>query len=155
MRKSLVPGVFKKEMNAVYTVEAAFIFPIMIFVILALLWLFFFMYARIKLEADVDMEAREISRTVAAKDDREEDMITEDLLKKAISGYPYYHYSNGSISTENGKIKVNASLIRNTEYGFLYEMTGNIDVSGEWYHWDNPRIKRIISVIAEKAGKEE
>ena len=52
---------YRKEIDASTTVEAAFVIPLIVIVIFVFFRLLFFMYARIKIDADLDRAAREAS----------------------------------------------------------------------------------------------
>ena len=144
----------KCEYKASTTVEIALILPVFIFAIFAFLWLMFFMYARIKLEADLNMAVMEVSEIMAVNEEDETAQIMERILSGYIREYPYYGVYEADIMTDRGEITATASIQANILYGgvqglFTRGMSGTKSSASVKY-WNCPKIKRIISVIMQR-----
>ena len=143
-------------LNASATVEATFIIPIMIIVIIALFWLMFFMYARIKLEADSDMSAERTAELMAVADTVDMDRIRKAHPEKYISEYPYYDVVDRSILYDDGKITVRSQLGLSgpdkVSPGFISGRINMIRYSRNLKCRTNPKIKRIIHTILDNTG---
>ncbi len=145
----------KHDYKASTTVEASLILPVFIFAIFAVLWLLFFMYARIKLEADLNRVAMEVSEVMAVRGEEESDRIMEEILSGYIRDYPYYGVCETEIMSDHGEITATASLQANVIYGgiqglFTQSMSGT-GSSASVKYWDCPKIKRVINVIMQRS----
>lgn len=148
-----------KYYEASATVEAALILPLIIMIIFSFLWLLFFLYARIKAEADADLMAAKAGEEIVMEGKRDIERILEDYPEQYIGPYPYYTIRESSIDVEGNEVSVHTGLERSRgPVGKIAELTGifsYIDYSGKIRIWNNPGIKRIISVILAKLPGEE
>ena len=149
----------RSGINASTTVEASFVIPLIIISIMALFWLIFFMYARIKLEADEYLAARKAGEEFVMKEKASVDVLPSDYPAGYIEAYPYYYVEDNSIGLDKGKITVSAHIMRRTRFsglmGVFTGQTSGISCSESVKYWDNPRIKRVISVVTDNMGNEE
>ena len=141
------------------TAEAAFIMPVIIFVILAMIRLLFFMYARIKIEADTDMTICTASRIFNMEQQVGADMLPQGFEEQYLKEYPHYDITERKITVDKDRITVCGALENNiADFGLSHLFTGSIGrivYSGTGDYWNNPRIKRIISVALRTAGREQ
>ncbi len=137
------------------TVEAAFILPVCLFAIFAVLWLLFFMYARIKLEADLNMAVMEVSESVAADGEEELEKLMDEAVSDHLRDYPYYGIQNTDIAADHGEITATASVRSKVIYkGIQGLFTGKMNgtsSSASVRYWNCPGIKRIISVVLQRS----
>ena len=147
----------QEGLNASATVEASFIFPVMIFVIIAYLWLVFFMYARIKLEADADMALNEAVECYVITGKTGEDVIPEDLTERYIKGYPYCTLTEKSLKVDNNDLLIDAGLrLRAPEHGLIGRFTKGMrtaSVECGVRYFDRAQIKRY-ACVAKKTLKQ-
>ena len=138
-----------KHLTASTTVEAALILPLMLAVIFAFFRLMFFMYARIKLDADLDRSAIEAARYISENGEKDPGTELRLFADKYIQGYPYYTVNSRMIDSERNRIKTTATLKSMINMGFsgvFVGSTGEIKSSTTVDGWDCPRIKRLIDI---------
>lgn len=110
-----------------YTVEAAFVVPILIFVLLALIYMSFYLYDKVRIQSVIDTEAAVAAGAVK----HERNPETGDVEYEHLDDRGLYFSMFGDLSREEEKTKerVRAQL----EHGlFLCEVTGvevNLDRS--------------------------
>ena len=143
-----------KDFNASATVEAAFILPIFVFAIFAVLWLLFFLYARIKLEADLNRAAVEVSEVLVVMGEKDSVGMKDEILLKHIKDYPYYGIVEKEIEIDHGAVYATASLRANVIYGGISGLftrgMNSAKSSAVMKCWNCPKIKRIISIIMQE-----
>ncbi len=143
------------EFSASTTVEITFIIPVFLFTIFAVLWLLFFLYARIKLEADLNRAVTEVSEVLAVEGVKESERIMTDVLSKYIRDYPYFKVYDSFIGIDHGNVTATASLQANVVYGGILgiftEDMRSTKGSASVKYWNCPKIKRIISVILHRS----
>ena len=148
-------AVKKKEYNGSTTVEAPFVIPVIIFAIFAILLLLFFMYARIKLEADLGRAVTEVSDIMAVDGEEEAERVMAGVLEKYLRDYPYYGVYEKEIVSDHGEIIADASLRTTVRWGGIQgrftQGMNDINSSVSVRYWNCPRIKRIISVILQRS----
>lgn len=148
-------AVKKKEYNGSTTVEASFVIPVIVFAIFAILLLLFFMYARIKLEADLVRAATEVSDIMAVDGEEEAERVMAGVLEKYLRDYPYYGVYEKEIVSDHGEIIADASLRTTVRWGGIQGLftqgMNDINSSVSVRYWNCPRIKRIISVILQRS----
>ena len=157
--KRYIRSMTEKELCASATVEAAFIFPVIIFIIIAYIWLLFFMYARIKLEADVDMALEKALEYFTVTGGFAEDVIPGDHLERYIRDYPYCRLDERTMTLEKGTVSIIGGLNLKVPKGGL---TGRftlglktIHISEKQKYYDRAQIKRISSVTKKMLAREE
>ena len=139
-----------RQINASSTVEAALILPLIIAVIFGLIRLMFFMYVRIKLDADLDRAATEASLYVSGSGRTVEGPDLLPFINENIDDYPGYTVISRGINKENGRIETRASLKLMDGSGFTGLFAGyvsELNASVSVRYWDSPKIKRLIDVI--------
>ncbi len=137
-------------LNASATVEAAFIIPIIVFSLIAYLWLLFFMYARIKLEADIDMAINKAADCYVLTKKTGEEAIPADLLEAYIKDYPYCRVSERELKIEKNTVTVQSGIRLKAPRGGLIgrftERFGSVFLTGKLQYCDRAQIKRYITV---------
>lgn len=141
----------RNEYNASTTVEAAFVMPVIIFAIFAILRLLFFMYAGIKLEADLDRAVTEVSDLAVVYGEEEAERVMSEILESYIKDYPYYGVYDKRINNDRGEIAADAALQTKVRFGGVQGLftkgMNELNSSVSVRYWNSPKIKRIISVI--------
>ena len=147
---------YRKEIDASTTVEAAFVIPLIVIVIFVFFRLLFFMYARIKIDADLDRAAREASERYVLYGAMTGEGSEGSFLNSYIRDYPYYMAEDIDIKKEHGSIVAAASLKSvNKGEGFAGVLMNNMNMINSTTsvnYWNCPTIKRIINVILGMRG---
>ena len=150
------PGRTGHGIKALATVEAAFLVPLIIIVIFVFFRLLFFMYARIKVDADMDRAAKTAAERYILYGTIGDEGSVSSLLDGCIRDYPYYSPDDTEMKIVHGKIEVRASL--DTVNGgeglsrLLMRNMSRIESATSVKCWNCPAIKRIVSVILGMRG---
>ncbi len=125
--------------------------PLIIIVILVFFRLLFFMYARIKVDADMDRAANIAAERYILYGTAGDEGSIRSVLDSCIRDYPYYMPGNTEMKTGHGKIEVSASLDTVNEgeglSRLLMRNMNRIESTTYVKCWNCPAIKRIVSVI--------
>ncbi len=151
MRK---PYIFKDMRNASYTLEAAFVVPIVFFIIIFFLSFTFYCYDRSKLQAELNDIMRKASAYMAYEvdlyidevidykiakrnclyiwfgDRTQKELMLKEYISKRLAA-KYYITSVESITVESSATKVRVAGIANMRFPFLWFATGASDYSFE------------------------
>ena len=141
------------------TVEASLIFPVIIFAIIAFLWLLFFLYARIKLEADIDLALDKAAEYFAMAGKIDEEEIPEGHIDKYIRNYPYCRVSETRMRIEKDTLFLESNLgLMGPKGGLTGLFIRNMKltkVGGKIRYYDRAQIKRYLSAVKKTLGDKE
>ncbi len=152
--KGYVPGSASRirigVLEGSFTVEAALIMPLMIAVIFGVFWLLFYMYARIKTDADLDRAAFEMVQYIAATGKTDDGPGMTVFLDRNIRDYPYFTITDRKMEIGHNGISLEASLKMMGNRGLsgiFTNKTETVKAAATVKYWDCPKIKRTIDVI--------
>ena len=98
----------RKRVSGSFTLEAAFIVPVIIFAIVGLIWVIIYLYNSVKLTADADMAVFMTEKEYA--EDRMPDSYVEKDIERELSGYIGAGVDNASVIRNGRSITVKAEV---------------------------------------------
>ena len=98
----------RKRVSGSFTLEAAFIVPVIIFAIVGLIWVIIYLYDSVKLVADTDMAVFMTEKEYA--EDRMPDSRTEKDIERELGGYIGAGVDSASVIRSGRKITAEAEV---------------------------------------------
>ena len=141
----------RKRVSGSFTLEAAFIVPVIIFAIVGLIWVIMYLYNSVKLTADADMAAFMTEKEYA--EDRMPDSYAEKDIARELSGYIGAGVDNASVIRNGRSIAVKAEVeLDLPEEGILGSLVSGIRNIKRERESDIPNKTEITRII--KAASE-
>ena len=141
----------RKRVSGSFTLEAAFIVPVIIFAIVGLIWVIIYLYNSVKLTADADMAVFMTEKEYA--EDRMPDSYAEKDIERELSGYIGAGVDNASVIRNGRSITVKAEVeLDLPEEGILGSLVSGIRNIKRERESDIPNKTEITRII--KAASE-
>lgn len=141
----------RKRVSGSFTLEAAFIVPVIIFAIVGLIWVIIYLYNSVKLTADADMAVFMTEKEYA--EDRMPDSYAEKDIERELSGYIGAGVDNASVIRNGRSIAVKAEVeLDLPEEGILGSLVSGIRNIKREREYDIPNKTEITRII--KAASE-
>ncbi len=125
----------ERDNRGYITVEAAYIFPIIVFGLLAVIWICFYLYNQIKLGADAELVLSETGRYIAEAGYCDEKEICAGVnLSEKLNGYMMGDLYSAELVADGNTLLLTAKIqmrpVKGGLMSVLAERFGSI--SGEW-----------------------